>query len=275
MTMDTRHSLKNNWKILGTILLSPDILLLMVVNLALIIITYFNHTKVDTHIMTLVVVVISLVSMAFGFFASKRKSDLFQKELMRERGYATIRSMNLLLSHIFSVKKRVSQYMRRLNREDYNYDLMRANFEEIIEGCNNLFEDVMNSIEYWQDLIPEANLKAQISSVSHLRNEIFQRMNDLKELRKLSEKIDKDMSMDDQGRVKMTIQQLEMTLTKLETELKTEEGKVLIDKQLYQYQEGKVIFSENSEMDLINENLRNFKPKSLISHKDKVDIKLP
>lgn len=272
---DTKNTVKNNWKALGVILLSPEILLLMLVNLALITVTFFTHQKMESYILTLIIAVIALVSVALGSFTTQRRFDLYQKDQLRARGYQAIRGMNLLLSHIFSLKKRVNVSMRRLNREEYSYELMRAYFEEIIESCNNLFEDIVNSIENWQDLIPEANLRTQVAAVNQLKNEIYQRINDLKELRKLSEKIDKDMSIDDQGRIKMTIQQLEMTLTKLESELKNEESKVLIDSQLYSYQEGKLVFSENYDSDLIQENLRNFKPKNFLTKKEKIDIKLP
>lgn len=275
-----KNSLKSNWAILGRIILNPEALFLILTIGGLIALTYFSNLRNSPLILTIIIMVISLLSSLLGGFFMKKWGDLYKTRMLIARGYTTIRNINLLLSHIFSIKKRVSLYIRRLNREELNYDLLRSHFEEVAERCNNLFEDAVNTIENWQDVIPEANLKQQIAQVANIQKELNNRLDDLKDLRKLGDKMDKEMSETDRGKLKMTIDKVETTLYQLQEELKNEEHKVLIDKQFYAYEDGKLSFSDYNKVEKWEESKWEEKFKNLKSsanfvvNQDKEDIKL-
>lgn len=275
-----KNSLKSNWAILGRIILNPEALFLILTIGGLIALTYFSNLRNSPLILTIIIMVISLLSSLLGGFFMKKWGDLYKTRMLIARGYTTIRNINLLLSHIFSIKKRVSLYICRLNREELNYDLLRSHFEEVAERCNNLFEDAVNTIENWQDVIPEANLKQQIAQVANIQKELNNRLDDLKDLRKLGDKMDKEMSETDRGKLKMTIDKVETTLYQLQEELKNEEHKVLIDKQFYAYEDGKLSFSDYNKVEKWEESKWEEKFKNLKSsanfvvNQDKEDIKL-
>ena len=274
MENDKLH-LKPQWNAVGKIILSPGASFLIVLISSLILIIYFAEAKINSGILTLLVVVLSLLSGLLGGFITKRISNLSKEQSLRDRGYASIRNLNLLLSHIFSIKKRVGTYIRSLNHEEFNYELLRSHFEEISEKCNNLFEDVANAIENWQDVISEANLRMQISTVFELKKEIEQRLGDLTELRKLSDRMDKEMNENDRGRLKLTLEKMEVTLVKLEDELKKQESKVLIDKQLYVFEDGRLFFAESTKNESLEERIRQFKPNNLMIKTGLEDVKIP
>ena len=241
---NTKSYLKNHWGVLARIILTPETLFLNMLILAMITSTYFISLSGNALVLVLVVSVLALLSGLLGSYLTSAKAKVIQKEVVRERGYITIRSLNLLLSHIHSIKKRMNVYMQEFNNQDINHDLLRSHFGEIVEKCNNLFEDAVNSIESWQDVIPEANLRNQIRKVSNLKAEMAQCINDLKELQILNSKVGKDVNVYEQGRLSMSIEDMDKKLTNLRELLLKEEDNLLIDHHLYEFEEGKISFSD-------------------------------
>jgi hypothetical protein len=243
--MDTNKvSLKSSWNLVGKIILTPSALLLLIMMTALIAVIFFAGSGINPVLTIMLLIMNAMIAGLFGGVISNKWFELNKHQFIKERGYTTIRDINLLLSHIFSIKKRVNIYVKRLNREEFNYDLLKSHFEEVMEKCNNLFEDTVNAIENWQDIIPEANIKTQISKVYELKKELTTRLGDLNDLRKLGDKMDKEVSEAERGKLRITIERIEETLLKLETELKDEESKVLIDNQFYTFEEGKLRFAD-------------------------------
>ncbi|NJO03579.1 MAG: hypothetical protein HC880_19550 [Bacteroidia bacterium] len=242
-------TLKQNWTVLGKIILNPEALFLMLIVIGLIMLSYFSLEGQQAIIAVILALILAVLSGMLGGFIMKKWMDMKNEEALRSRGYHIIRNLNMLIAYAFSMKKRVITYINRLKREEFNYDLIRSHFEEVAERCDNMFKDLINAIESWQDVIPEANLKQQIATVHSLQREISERVEDLRDLRKLSDKMDKDMSESDRGKLRLSIERIEVTLLELENRFKNEENKVLIDKQFYVYEEGKLFFSDFNRAD--------------------------
>ena len=239
----SKDSVTNNWSILGRILVSPEVLFLILLVISVITVTFLMFTSINAAISAVLILIVSLLAGLLGGIISRKWVRVHEIYTLRSRGFNTIRNVNLLLSHIFSVKKRIHIYSRRLNKESINFELLQSYFEEITEKCDNLFEDAVISVEDWQDVITEANLKKQIGLVHNLCAEVNKRSNDLRDMRRLSEKMDKDVSEADRAELRITMDKMEKNLHLLEKEYKSEEEKILIDKQFFRFEDGKLFFS--------------------------------
>ncbi|MDX2305981.1 MAG: TIGR04086 family membrane protein [Microscillaceae bacterium] len=253
----------NNWSILGRILVSPEVLFLILLVISVIAVTFWLFTSINAAVSAILILIVSLLSGLVGGLISRKWALVHEAATLRSRGYNTIRNINLLLSHIFSIKKRIHIYSRRLHRDTINYDLLQSYFEEITEKCDNLFEDAVISVEDWQDVIKEANLKKQIGLVHNLCLEVAKRSNDLRDMRRLSEKMDKDVSEGDRAELRITMDRMEKNLHHLESEFKREEEKILIDKQFFSFEDGKLYFSNFFGFENMEDNSKNLK---LIGH---------
>ena len=249
----SKDSLSNNWSILGRILVSPEVLFLIILVISVIAVTFLMFTSINAAISAVLIVVVALLAGLLGGLISRKWARVHEISTLRHRGFNTIRNVNLLLSHIFSIKKRIHIYSRRLNQENINYELLQSHFEEITEKCDNLFEDAIISVEDWQDVITEANLKKQIGLVHNLCMEVAKRNNDLRDMRRLSEKMDKDVSEADRAELRITMDKMEKNLHLLEKEYKSEEEKILIDKQFFRFEDGKLFFSSVFGLDLVED----------------------
>ena len=127
---NTKNYLKNHWGVLARIVLTPETLFLNMLILAMITSTYFISLSGNALVLVLVVSVLALLSGLLGSYLTSSKAKVIQKEVVRERGYITIRSLNLLLSHIHSIKKRMNVYMQEFNNQEISHDLLRSHFGE-------------------------------------------------------------------------------------------------------------------------------------------------
>lgn len=242
--IDLKSSVQNKWGVLGKIILSPELILIGIILGGIITSTYLFDATLDAQMHLLLTGVITVFAGLFGGLLTKKKADLVLTQSIQERGYASIRDLNHMLTSIFSLKKRVGLFTYRMYSEGQEDELTLARFEELREKCNGIFDQVMSVAENWQDVIPEANFKAQVSKVYHLEQDIKKRMLDLQDLRNLSDKMDKETSQMERGKMQMTIEKMKANLANLEEELAKEKNKVLLDKQLYQIEDGEVIFPE-------------------------------
>ena len=101
------------------------------------------------------------------------------------RGKSAIRSLKLILLNISNIERRTKEYIACLDKENIEHKLITSNFEEMIEKCNILEEEIISSIENWTDIIPEvANLKTQIGLVSEMKLRQIDLENDISSLNK-------------------------------------------------------------------------------------------
>lgn len=179
---DNLKSLKNRWLAFFKIIGDPWVIILFIGVILLIISSSF--LTISESIKNILVVIISIVSSLLGGIFAKRWSDLNEENILIARGNSAIRNLKLLLLNIGQIEKRVSVYISRLKKENNEYELTKTYLEEIIEKCNILEEEVINSIENWTDIIPEANLKTQIGIVTELKSEIDRLSQQITELNK-------------------------------------------------------------------------------------------
>lgn len=177
---DNLKSLKNRWLTFLKIIGDPWVVVLLICVLSLVVSSsLFTISETTKNIL---VVIISVVSSLLGGIFAKRWSDLNEENLLIARGNSAIRNLKLLLLNIGQIEKRITIYISRLKKESCDYELTKTYLEEIIEKCNILEEESINSIENWTDIIPEANLKTQIGIVSEMKCEIDRLTQQISEL---------------------------------------------------------------------------------------------
>lgn len=155
------------WAIFLAIILDPIILILLLGVLFLIWLSQGDGQ--NKLLVNILVVIISITSGVLGGLISSRWSEITETKLIRTRGKLAIRNLGHLLLSLRSLEKRVTFYLKKLDDKIEGDKLIRNYLEETIEKCNVLEEEVINSIENWKDIIPEADLTTQIGIISELK----------------------------------------------------------------------------------------------------------
>lgn len=132
------------------------------------------------------------------------------------RGKSAIRSLKLILLNISNIENRTKDYISRLDSENKEYKLIKSNFEEVIEKCNILEEEIISSIENWTDIIPEVeNIKTQIGLISDMKIREVELKNDISDLSGKITAITKEGSqLKDELLEKLTAKENELAQTK-------------------------------------------------------------
>ena len=187
--------LRNRWKAFGVIIFDPWIILLLLCTFLLtsILLNITNVILVAT-----VTFLVSLFSGVLGGIIARRWDDITQEKEIMARGKSANRSLQLLLSSLISIERRVRLYLQRYNDEEYNKkiypEVIKTYFEEVIEECASLEENVINSIEDWTDILPNVEIKTVLNFIRDLKSKYndasaqLEQVNiDLREIRNKSE----------------------------------------------------------------------------------------
>jgi hypothetical protein len=156
-------NLGKDWVAFIRIILSPMILLLVVSVIALL---YYRSTipassNLPPLMDAIITIIISIFSGLAGGLIASKWLQFSESNILTTRGKSAIRGLDLLLSSVSTMERRVASYLQDL---DLSNKPVLTSYEEIIVRCNSLKEEAINAIEEWQDIIPEAaNLKSQIS----------------------------------------------------------------------------------------------------------------
>lgn len=223
--MKTEKSLNERWKSFINIIFDPWIILLTISVVILICLSLKDND--NELIKSTLIVLISIISSLLGGIFAKRWGDITEEKILVTRGESAIRSLKLLILNISQIEKRISVYIERLNKDSQDYALMKNHFEEIIEKCNILEEESINSIENWTDIIPEANIKTQIGILSELKKDKESLFKQIEELHKelsdnnVLEKKEKDKLNDIIKQKTKDLQDVQSKLLKKETEINT------------------------------------------------------
>lgn len=133
--------------------------------------------QTDKTVITILTFIISLSSGILGGILGKRWEDLTEERVIVARGKSAIRDLKLLLGSVVSLESRVRQYQKwhssNIQKKScQSYEIIKVHLEEIVERCNTLEEQAINSIENWTDVIPEANISTQIGVITDLKEKV-------------------------------------------------------------------------------------------------------
>ena len=200
---------RNRWKKIREILFYPWIILLFIGTLLL---TTMLLNQTNVVLMATSAFLISLFSGVLGAIVVKRLDSITEENLIVARGNSAYRSMQLLLNSVISLERRVRLYLQRFNNKEYNKritpEVINTYFEEVVEECVDLEEKVINSIEYWADIVPDVEIKPVLNHIREMKIEFYEKSAQLDqvndELRKTKNKSDKEIRELTIGRIDIT-----------------------------------------------------------------------
>lgn len=173
-------SLIVKWSNFINIILDPWVLLLIILVFAL---NFIAVGSSDKNVIAFTTIIISLVSSLLGGIIAYSWAQMTELKVLVARGMSAIRSLKLILLNITTVERRTKEYIDCLDKENKEYEHIVSNYEEMIEKCNILEEEVISSIENWTDIIPEVdNVKTQIGLVSDMKVQLEKLYGDISEL---------------------------------------------------------------------------------------------
>lgn len=187
-----KESLKDKWCNFFNVLFDPWVIIMLAATILLII--YSSETD-NQELETIINLIISLSSGLLGGIIANKWAQMTELKVLVARGKSAIRSLKLILLNISNIERRTKEYIAYLDKENIEHKLITSNFEEMIEKCNILEEEIISSIENWTDIIPEvANLKTQIGLVSDMKLRQIELENDISTLNKEIETIKEEGS---------------------------------------------------------------------------------
>lgn len=219
------NSLKIKWITFLQIILDPWILIFLLATIILFMVLSYQK---DTTIITILTFITSIFSAVLGGLMTKQWLDITEERVLVARGKSAIRSLKVLLTHIVSLEKRVAEYIGRYVNKDQSPDIIKICFEEISEKTNVLQEEVLNSIENWTDIIPEANIKTQIGIITHLKEQAVQTNKELGDLKTEKTELEKTKgkSAEEIEELKKKIKEKERELDDTKRQLREKEIKI-------------------------------------------------
>ncbi|MDD3013355.1 MAG: hypothetical protein PHC34_06590 [Candidatus Gastranaerophilales bacterium] len=191
--MDRKQPLKQRWLVFLSVVMDPWIAVLSVITAIIICMNAYNN---DKQVITVILSLLTVFSSGIiGARLIKIWTDTLDKGLLAARGKTTIRDLVLLIENIGVIKKRIQIYIARQNEEQSKKATI-ISFEELIEKCNILEREVINSIESWSDIIPDADISVKLEDISlttkYINKERFQKERLKEELEIIKARPDKE-----------------------------------------------------------------------------------
>lgn len=179
-----KPGLWDKWKAFFAMIFDPWVILLLLSTLFLALVLV---KQTDILIVSAFTFLVSIFSGLLGGVIAKRWDDFTEEKLIETRGKSANRSLQLLLSTVISMERRVRVYLQRLTDKEYKKqitaEVTKTYFEEIIEESLGLEEKVINSIEDWTDIIPTSEVKTVIKYITELKinySETLQKLEQVK-----------------------------------------------------------------------------------------------
>lgn len=219
----SKQNLKDKWANFFNIMFDPWVIIMLIATFAFI---YYSSQTEDKKLLAIITLIISLVSGLLGGIVANRWAQMTELKVLVARGKSAIRSLKLILLNISNIEKRTKEYIARIDKENKEHKLITSNFEEVIEKCNILEEEIISSIENWTDIIPEvANLKTQIGLVSEMKFRQAELENDISSLNLQIETV-KEEGSKEKNELKKLLSDKESDLNKTKRKLQETESKI-------------------------------------------------
>jgi hypothetical protein len=167
--MSKKHlQLSERWITFFKIILDPWIILSMTFLVLLVVVS--KHAD-NVPLRIILTTLVAILSMIIGSVFIRRWMEFHDEKNMILRGKLDIRHLKLIYFNLIQIETRTEKYIKRMDENVSNPELVKSNYEEIIEKCKLLEEECINAIENWTDIIEEANVKTRISKLKFLKAE--------------------------------------------------------------------------------------------------------
>jgi hypothetical protein len=212
-----------SWKNFSIVIVNPLTVILL---LAIFFLIYLSQEQEKNKLlMNIIIIIISIMSGVVGGLITNKWSEITETKIITTRGKLAIRNLGLLLLNMRSLEKRIALYLERLDKKGEN-NLINTYLEETIEKLNILEEEVINSVENWKDLIPEADLTTQIGVISDLKEKVSTLDGEIQQSKEKVDKIEEESSKEKDELIKK-IGEKEKELLSVKSKLQEKEIQIL------------------------------------------------
>lgn len=218
-------NLLKQWSLFLAALLAPGV---VVFGLAAIALLWISISREGSEALgptgtAVVTVLIALSSALAGGVLARRWDDLAETGILVTRGKSAIRGLRILLLDIGQLELRVAGFLSKVSAEDQEAELFKTRYEELIGWCARLQEGVVNSIEEWTDIIPQADVKTQIGQLSEMRSAIARLQEEREELIGQLES-DRSKGAEERGRLERELKAKDRKLRETTERLRAKEA---------------------------------------------------
>lgn len=198
------------------------IIILDVPTLILLIATWFliyqsNQPDLAKTTLSLYIILIMLSSAIVGGIITRKWFEITEKTIVIERGKLAVRGLKLLLNNINTLDQRLRYFLSLDNEEENEPKYVKRIYEEARQMCGVIAEETVNSIENWTDIIPEADVKSYIGTISKLSSEL-----DMMEKESTELYLEYSSAMDKSGKDREELKKAYADKEKVISELKKE-----------------------------------------------------
>jgi hypothetical protein len=163
-----------NWSIFFSIISNP---LVIILGIASIVLLNYSSKQTDPTIANTFFLISSAITGLFGGILAKKWDDLTQETTISVRAKSAVRNLKLVLNRSIEIEKRVNLYIKRID-EKYqtknNLEVLSTFFEEIVGQIIAIEEFIINSIQDWTDIRPEADLRPFIDLINEYKNKAIE-----------------------------------------------------------------------------------------------------
>ncbi len=167
--------LKRNWTTIITIVLNPLVIIFILISFLLIL---YSTKLTDPRLSIILSIILSVITGLLGGVVSKKWDDLLQERIISTRAKSSVRNLQLLLDNSISLEKRVISFIKRItepsNQNNITSEVIKTYFEEIITQCLTIENFIINSIQDWTDILPQANIESVITNIREMKNNIVE-----------------------------------------------------------------------------------------------------
>jgi len=169
------------WIIFVKIILDPWLIILSIVLVVLI--SAVVHAEKVT-LQPFILILVSLLSGLLGAIFIRKWIDLNEEKPIIVRGEHAIKNLKLIYFNVQRTEKRIKLYIKKLNEENLNLDLIKLQFEEIVEKCTMVEEECINAISLWSDIIDKADAKNILLNMFTLKEKELNLKKSINQLKK-------------------------------------------------------------------------------------------
>jgi len=168
-------NIKENWRGFLSAIFDPWVLVLFGLTSGMLALSYLYAQSIASSSNSLIFPIFSSwIAISAGILGSKIAKGLSNRNQSQDlitRGCSTIRDLKLLFTNLVTLENRIS--FRLGQSTNLTSDSLRLYCEEIIEKFTMLKEEIINSIEDWADVIPDAKLKSHIEVFNDLKLALY------------------------------------------------------------------------------------------------------
>jgi hypothetical protein len=171
---------------------------------------------------TILTFLVSLFSGVLGGIVAKRWDDLTEEKVIVARAKSANRSLQLLLSSVIALERRVRLYIQRHNDAEHKSqitsEVVKTYLEEIVEASLGLEEEVINSIEDWKDILPDLEINTVLNLIRELNGNYKDSLTQLEQVNAALQET-KDKSEADVNKLKEEKNEIKKELSRIQKEL--------------------------------------------------------